>query len=231
MGLDRPSGYWDVDGATVKLLDLYCCAGGAARGYADAGFEIIGVDRDPQPNYPYEFIRGDALEVGAEMMGEVDAIHASPPCQAYSTQTQDKSRHERLIEPTRELLAASGLPYVIENVEGARLELIDPVRLCGSSFGLNVRRHRYFETNWPLVGKPCNHRWQTPRFRSLAIAQHRAGRLASVVGVHGHINYPGEFEIRQRAMGIDWMTNDELVEAIPPVFTRFIGRQLVRWMS
>lgn len=220
-----------MDRTAVKLLDLFCCAGGAAKGYADAGFEIIGVDRDPQPNYPYEFIQGDALEIGAILIFEVDAVHASPPCQAYSTQTQDKSRHERLIEPTRELLVASGLPYVIENVEGARKELVDPVRLCGSSFGLNVRRHRYFETNWPLKGKPCHHAWQTPRFRSLAIAQHRAGRKASVVGVHGHLNYPGEFEIRQKAMGIDWMTNDELVESIPPAYTRYIGRQLVRWMS
>lgn len=220
-----------MDRSAVKILDLFCGAGGAARGYADAGFEVIGVDVDPQPNYPFEFVQGDALEIGAILIFEVDAVHASPPCQAYSTQTQDKSRHDRLIEPTRELLAASGLPYVIENVEGARKELIDPVRLCGSSFGLNVRRHRYFETNWPLIGKSCNHKWQTPRFRSLAIAQHRAGKLASVVGVHGHLNYPGEFEIRQRAMGIDWMTNDELVESIPPAYTRFIGHQLMRWSS
>ena len=216
----------------MKLLDLFCGAGGAAQGYADAGFEVVGVDRDSQPNYPFEFIRDDAID-WLRWRGDVgfDAIHASPPCQAYSTQTADKSRHERLIEPIRDLLIVSGLPYVIENVEGAKKELIDPVRLCGSSFGLNVRRHRYFETNWPLEGKPCNHKWQTPRFRSLDNSMVKAGKLASVVGVHGHINYPGEFALRQKAMGIDWMTNDELVEAIPPAYTRFIGHQLRRWVE
>lgn len=206
------------------LLDLFCGAGGAAEGYARAGFEVHGVDIKPQPHYPFPFFHRDALMV--DVRG-YDAVHASPPCQGYSTQTADRSRHARLIEPIRERLEASGLPYVIENVEGARRHLIDPVRLCGSSFGLDVRRHRYFETNWPLEGKPCDHGWQTPRFRSLDMSMVRKGRLASVVGVHGHINYAGEFELRQRAMGIDWMTNEELVEAIPPAFTEHIGKQLL----
>ena len=211
----------------MRLLDLFCCAGGAAKGYADAGFEVVGVDVDPQPNYPYDFKQDDALAVLAwGDLSEFDAIHASPPCQGYSTQTADKSKHERLIDTVRDLLIATGLPYVIENVEGAAKELRDPVRLCGSSFGMDIRRHRYFETNWPLVAPPCNHAWQTPRFRSLDIKSVRAGRLASVVGVHGHLNYSGEREIRQRAMGIDWMTDHELAESIPPKYTRFIGDQL-----
>ena len=219
------------------LLDLFCGAGGASVGYARAGFRVVGVDLHPQPRYPFEFFQADALTIlkrlsnGERVSGyglhDFAAIHASPPCQGYSTQTADQSKHERLIEPVRALLSWTGLPYVIENVEGARKHLVNPVRLCGSMFGLDLRRHRYFEANWPLAGPPCNHSWQTPRFRSLDMSMVRAGRLASVVGVHGHINYSGEFELRQKAMGIDWMTNEELVEAIPPAYTEHIGRQLL----
>ena len=210
-----------------RILDLFCGAGGAARGYADAGFEVVGVDNRPQPNYPFEFHLFDALEFDS---GCFHAIHASPPCQGYSPQTADQSRHSRLIERTRHRLEGFGVPYVVEIVEGARRHLRNPIRLCGSSFGLDLRRHRYFEANWPLVGKPCEHSWQTPRFQSLDRSMVVAGRLASVVGVHGHINYPGEFEYRKRAMGIDWMKNDELVESIPPAYTRFIGEQLIQYL-
>lgn len=209
------------------LLDLYCGGGGAAKGYQDAGWYVIGIDNQPQPSYcGDEFYLGDALTLGYVLAARADAVHASPPCQGYSTQTADKSRHPRLIEPTRDLLEATGLPYVIENVEGARKHLRNPVRLCGSSFGLDLRRHRYFETNWPLQGKPCDHSWQTPRFQSLDRSMVISGRLATVVGVHGNINYAGEFEHRCRAMGIDWLPNAELVEAIPPAYTRHIGAQL-----
>lgn len=211
-----------------RLLDLFCGAGGAAMGYHRAGFEVIGVDIAPQDNYPFEFLMTSASSHAVELLlGWADAVHASPPCQGYSTQTADQSRHHRLIAEVRQLLIRSGLPYVIENVEGARRHMINPVRLCGSSFGLDVRRHRYFETNWELAAPPCAHTWQTPRFRSLDMSMVRKGRLASVVGVHGHINYPGEFELRCKAMGIDWMTNAELVEAIPPAYTRHIGRSLL----
>lgn len=218
------------------ILDGFCKAGGAARGYADAGFRVIGVDVEPQPNYPYEFVQADLLVFLERLLaggtwewlglGVFDAVHASPPCQGYSTQTADRTKHPRLIEPVRELLRATGLPYVIENVEGARRELIDPVRLCGSSFGLDLRRHRYFESNVEFDVPPCDHAWQTPRFQSLDRSMVVAGRLASVVGVHGHINYIGEFELRCKAMGIDWMTNAELVEAIPPAYTHHLGTQL-----
>lgn len=216
----------------LRLLDLFCGAGGASEGYRRAGFEVAGIDIAEQPNYPFDFWQRNALDYLDELLstGEpasyFDAIHASPPCQGYSTQTADRSRHERLIVPVRERLEATGLPYVIENVEGAARELRSPVRLCGSSFGMDIRRHRYFEANWPLVGPPCNHGWQLPRFRSLDISAHRSGRLASVIGVHGHINYSGEAELRRRAMGIDWMTDAELVESIPPTFTTWIGNQL-----
>lgn len=215
----------------MKILDLFCGAGGAAMGYHRAGFDVVGVDLHAQPNYPFEFWECGALEFlsATAIMDHYgfDAIHASPPCQGYSTQTADKSKHERMIDTVRQALIETGLPYVIENVEGARRDLIDPVRLCGSSFGLDLRRHRYFEANWDLVGKPCDHAWQTPRFRSLDMKMVRAGRLASVVGVHGHLNYAGERELRQRAMGIDWMTDHELAEAIPPAYTEWIGTQLL----
>jgi DNA (cytosine-5)-methyltransferase 1 len=197
-------------------------------GYHRAGFDVIGVDINPQPNYPFEFHQADAM---SWPLDGHDAIHASPPCQGYSTQTADRGKHARLIKPTRVLLEQAGLPYIIENVEGARKELRDPTRLCGSSFGLDLRRHRYFETIFRLSAPPCDHGWQIPRFRSLDMSMVRKGRLASVIGVHGHINYPGEFELRQKAMGIDWMTNDELVEAIPPAYTEWIGLRLLEYLS
>lgn len=205
-----------------RLVDLFCKAGGAAKGYHRAGFEVVGVGKDPQPNYPFEFHQADVLEFPLD---NFDVVHASPPCQRYSTQTADPGRHPDLIGPTRDRLA--GRAYVIENVEGARRELVDPIRLCGSAFGLDLRRHRYFESSLNLEGKPCDHAWQTRRFQSLDRRMVVAGRVATVVGVHGHLNYSGEFELRCRAMGIDWMTNEELVEAIPPAYTEWIGRQLL----
>jgi DNA (cytosine-5)-methyltransferase 1 len=172
-----------------------------------------------------------------EEMPEIVAIHASPPCHDYSTSTgtDRKARGAKgtahLLPATREALIGTGLPYVIENVEGARKHMVDPVRLCGSSFGMDIRRHRYFETNWPLTAPPCDHGWQTPRFRSLYWKNRQAGTLASVVGVHGHLQYPGEFETRCKAMEIDWMTNDELNQAVPPRFTRLIGEQLIDYLE
>jgi DNA (cytosine-5)-methyltransferase 1 len=209
-----------------RLLDLFCGAGGAAMGYYRAGFDVVGVDIEPQPKYPFEFHREDALMVGPNF-GRFDAIHASPPCQHASTVTpiDARQRHARLIEPTRQLLEATGLPYVIENVVGSALR--SPVRLCGSSFGMDLRRHRLFESNVPLAVPPCDHGWQRPRFRSLDGRMVARGQLASVVGVHGNINYSGEFELRCKAMGIDWMTNAELTQAIPPAFTEHIGSYLL----
>jgi DNA (cytosine-5)-methyltransferase 1 len=127
-----------------------------------------------------------------------------------------------LVEDTRRLLRATGLPYVIENVLSAPLE--NAVMLCGSSFGLDVRRHRLFESNVPILSLPCAHHWQTPRFRSLDT---RRSGLASVVGVHGHLNYSGERALREAAMNIDWMTPEELAQAIPPAMTEHIGSFLL----
>lgn len=232
-----------------RLLDLFCGAGGAAMGYHRAGFDVVGVDIKPQPNYPFEFIQADALNylrncIASGLYGRWHAIHASPPCQAHTTigkqirkLNKTQNEHPDLIGPTRELLVATGLPYVIENVVGA--PLINPVQLCGSWFGLDVRRHRLFETNWWLWGTPCSHHWQRPRFRSLDKRRHmmsvvpvygtgtHVAGMASVVGVHGNLNYAGERELRERAMGIDWMTPYELTQAIPPAYTELIGAQLL----
>jgi DNA (cytosine-5)-methyltransferase 1 len=208
-----------------RLLDLFCGAGGCSVGYNRAGFDVVGVDIQPQPNYPYEFHQADALTFP---LSGFDAIHASPPCQAYSTVSGralkgKPRRYPDLIAPVRDRLAATGAPYVIENVVGAPLR--DAAQLCGSAFGLDLHRHRRFESNAAILSTPCSHHWQEPRYRSLD--SRRAGKLATVVGVHGHLNYSGELELRERAMGIDWMTHGELVEAIPPAYTEHIGGYLL----
>lgn len=201
-------------------------------GYHRAGFDVIGVDAEPQPHYPFEFHQTDAIDFLAGFWGAkaFNVIHASPPCQHHTTVSGVAKKHQGklypdLIPATRAALIATGLPYVIENVETA--PLLDPARLCGSSFGLDVRRHRLFETNWGLKSVACDHSRQTPRFRSLDSRIVAKGRLASVVGVHGNIQYAGEFELRCKAMGIDWMPNAQLTQAIPPAYTEHIGRQLL----
>lgn len=200
------------------LLDLFCGASGAAVGYARAGFRVIGVDHRPQPHYPFDLVCGDALEVLAKgYWSGFDIIHASPPCQGYMT---GGTHHDapRLIEPLRPLLEATELPYVIENVPGAPLRR-DYV-MCGSQFGLPLRRHRIFETNMPKpkVKRLCDHR-------------------GPVVGVYGHPHgergawptmLPSTLESWQHAMGINWMTAQEMTQAIPPAYTELIGAQILR---
>lgn len=211
-----------------KLLDLFCGAGGASMGYYRAGFEVEGVDIKPQPHYPFKFYQADALEFPLE---GYDAYHASPPCQHASKIARmnrllrpGKYHHPDLIQQTRARLKSTGMPYVIENVEGAVLD--NPAVLCGSWFGYDLRRHRLFESNIPLFSTPCCHYWQKARFRSLD--HNRKGRLARVIGVHGHLNFPREQELREQAMAIDWMTPAELVEAIPPAYTEYIGKYLMQ---
>jgi DNA (cytosine-5)-methyltransferase 1 len=207
----------------VKLLDLFCCAGGAAMGYYRAGFtEIVGVDIKPQPRYPFKFVQGDALEYLAKHGQEFDLIHASPPCQAYSTtKSLHKKTHPELIEPTRELLKATGKPYVIENVEGA--PLVNPLMLCGTMFpGLRVYRHRLFECNPPIWFPPiaCNHSFSMPAPKG---EYHTLEKYEFITCV-GH-NF--QAEAGRIAMQIDWMTRDELAQAIPPAYTKWIGKQMI----
>jgi len=219
----------------MKLLDLMCGAGGCTRGYQEAGFHVVGVDLEPQPNYcGDEFHQADALGVLRDLARfkrwmtldgtELIAIHASPPCQndtAYNRRPGHVREVPRLVGPTRELLRQTGLPYVIENVPGAPLE--NPIQFCGSSFGLDVRRHRLFETNFPLLAPPCNHASQKPG-RFPGATNRPNGRATVEVGV-----WRIPLEVQQKAMGIDWMTLPELSQAIPPAYTRFIGEHLATY--
>lgn len=201
---------------TPRILDLFCGAGGCGMGYHRAGFDVVGVDIEPQPNYPFQFHLGDALEFVKAHGHEFDAIHASPPCQAYSeTQKLQGNDHPELIEPTREALQALGLPWVIENVPGS--PLINPVELCGGMFGLRTYRHRLFETSFPVTAPnhPAHKARQTKMGR-----KPKDGEFIHVVGNFSGVKYARE------AMGIDWMNRDEMAQAIPPAYTTFIGWQL-----
>lgn len=205
----------------MKALDLFCCAGGASRGLVDAGFEVVGVDIEPQPDYPFTFVQADALTF--DLMG-FDFVWASPPCQAFTAYKRRKEHvapRPNLIPAVREKLKASGLPYIIENVEGARAELVNPVRLCGSMFGLDVRRHRLFETSFPQTRLECQHHLQTPRF---APATNRKNLRRTVeVGV-----WRIPLDVQQRAMGIDWMPLEKLSQAIPPAYSEFLANE---WLT
>jgi DNA (cytosine-5)-methyltransferase 1 len=227
----------------LRILDLFCKAGGAGMGYYMAGFDVTGVDIEPQPHYPFAFVQGDAIEYVKNHGHEFDVIHASPPCQFHSvTKFSTKTTHHLdLIPPTREALIATGKPYVIENVEGATKEMIDPARYCGSHFGLRVQRHRMFETNWGLEGVPCSHAWQLkePRPYVVRMGKSRGGsRSAGTVPVFGHsqLLFDGKTSIRletieaRKAMGISWMTKPELNQAIPPAYTHLIGFHLLNTM-
>jgi DNA (cytosine-5)-methyltransferase 1 len=209
-----------------RLLDCCCGAGGVARGYYNAGFDVVGIDMRPQPRYPFPFIRGDVLELLPWVRG-FDVIHVSPPCQAWTDlQKQSKLEYPDLIEPVRGILRELGVPYVIENVEGAPLE--SPVRLCGASVefpDLRVIRHRLFESNVPLRGVPCPSRHPLVFTHDKRKAHHGAlEQDSSYVQVTGGGNCT--VANKRSAMGIDWMTGRELNEAIPPAYTRWIGTQL-----
>jgi DNA (cytosine-5)-methyltransferase 1 len=203
-----------------RLIDLFCNAGGAAVGYHRAGFEVVGVDIAPQPRYPFEFHQADALTFPLDGF---DAAHASPPCQAYSAGIRMRagyeSRFPRLIEPIRERFEAWSRPWVIENVPGAPLR--NWAQVCGESFGLRVRRHRWFEAPFLLLSTPCRHH-------------------GDIVGVYG--DHPERSQVHRgrglwrassveeakAAMGLPWCeTWLEVKEAVPPAYTEFIGEQLM----
>lgn len=207
------------------LLDLFCGAGGAAMGYSQAGFDVVGVDIAPQPRYPFAFIQADVTKLSLAFVRMFHAVHASPPCQAY-TQLQDRwygvhrAKHPDLIVPTRKMLRRAGLPYVIENVPFA--PLLNPITLCGTMFrlgakGAQLRRHRMFECPWWFASGPlpCRHTGLAVHVNgSTGGRSLRDGLTLSNVAT------------RRNAMGISWMTNKELVEAIPPAFTKYVGEQL-----
>lgn len=205
-----------------KLLDLFCGAGGAAMGYYRAGFEVVGVDIKPQKHYPFHFILDDALTFldEADLSG-FTAIHASPPCQAYSSSTRalrnSGKLYPNLVDPTRYRLLNSRKLYVIENVPGAPIRA--DYRLCGCQVGLNLRRERWFETSWEGFGWSASHVHSGP---VVSVVGH-----ASPSSVRKALGYNPSLRDWQKAMGIDWMNRDELSQAIPPAYTEYIGKQLL----
>ena len=223
----------DMPGTSPRLLDLFCGAGGAGMGYHLAGFDVVGVDIEPQPDYPFEFHQVDAMTVLSswDVGGTFDAIHASPPCQGETSLRvlwQDRE-YERLLVPVLEALAPLSTPWIVENVDNAEAPThLYKVRLCGSSFGLRVRRHRWFWSNVGLLVPPCNHKAQ-------------AGQLVGVYGASDGAHpdgfkHPGRkrgprqvttAEARE-VMGMPWATKRKgLTNAIPPAYTEYLGRQLL----
>lgn len=219
----------------MRILDLYCGAGGAAMGYHQEfpEAEIIGVDINPQPNYPFKFLQADALSV--ELSG-FDFIHASPPCQAHTTMSAPyrgkgglTDKREDFIFDTRVRLYLSGTPYAIENVTGANKKMIDPIMLTGGMFGLKVHRPRPFECSFPVV-RPKWH--QTDREGLVAVyGQNPGGRVLWKRKDGTKLMVASTLEEAQAAMGIDWMTWLELIEAVPPAYTRYIAKYLRAYLE
>ncbi|AJF66312.1 DNA cytosine methyltransferase [Streptomyces vietnamensis] len=219
------------DGRRPLLLDLFCCAGGAGTGYHRAGFDVVGVDIAPRPNYPFTFARADALEYLAALIasGEIERyafVHTSPPCQAGCALTVGTNRskgwggtHVDLVPPTRELLEASGLPYVIEQPNG-KAEIRKDVWLCGEMFSLGVLRHRNFELGRWSTAQPAH-----PKHRGY-VRGHRHGvyRDGPYVAPYGNGGGKATVPEMQAAMGITWTdVREELTEAIPPAFSQWLG--------
>lgn len=211
------------EGARPLLLDLFCGAGGAAMGYYRAGFDVLGVDIEPQSRYPFQFVQGDALAIGAELLasGRFSAAHGSPVCKLFSAATPAwaRSRHPNQIPPTRALFESAGLPWVIENVPGAPVRA--DFKICGCVVGLHeLERERWFETNWYReldLRPPCYH-----ATNPITVAGH--GEPSGPRARRGESAKKADWE---RVMGIDWMNRDELAQAIPPAYTEHIGRELV----
>jgi len=201
-----------------KLLDLFCGAGGAAMGYHQAGFDnILGVDINPQPRYPFKFVQADAIEFAIANIYDFDYVHASPPCQHYTRMLNhgltDRGNHPDLIRLVRNIVKIR--PYVIENVVGA--PLLVPTVLCGEMFGLRVTRHRLFESNM-FIAQPRH----IPHRKEGGIRKQNDGGY--YYRVYGHETGKASWG---KAMGIDWMKSWELAQAIPPAFTKYIGKEIL----
>lgn len=213
-----------------RLLDLFCGAGGAAVGYHRAGFEVVGVDIAPQPDYPFRFIEADAVQVLRAFGSTFDAIHASPPCQASSALTKGTNRGRRypqLIPVVQATLARlHGIPSVLENVQGSYIRR--DLTLCGEMFGLDVIRHRYFELGGFTATAPP-HKPHRGRVRGWRHGTYYDGPYVAVYGEGGGKGSVAEW---QAAMGIDWTSDRKsIAEAIPPHFTEYIGHQLIDHLS
>lgn len=195
-------------------------------GYSRAGFQMTGVDIVRQPHYPFDFVQEDALEYLAKHGHEYDFIHASPPCQGYSklTPMSHKANHPNLIAPVRKLLQETKKPYIIENVEGARKLLINPLMLCGSMFGLNLWRHRYFETSFPLWFAPsfCDHSNEPVLLSGSSKRKDKNGNI---------VRRENSAQEKRDASGCYWMTIAEMDESVPPVFAEWLGVQVIKYLD
>ena len=217
----------------MRALDLFCCAGGASMGLHRAGFQVVGVDIRPQPRYPFEFHQADALTYPLEGF---DLIWASPPCQGYTAMRYSPGTIGApfLIDAIRERLQAIGGFWVIENVEGARWAMRNPVLLCGSMFGLEaqgcrLQRHRLFESSFPVPERPCRHDLRP----IIGVYGGHARRRAASAGGRGtrDVWEGGHKAAAAEAMGITHMTLAELSEAIPPVYAEYIGLYARSWIN
>ncbi len=209
----------------LKLLDLFCGAGGASMGYHRAGFDVTGVDISPQPRYPFTFHQADALEYLKSNYKKFDVIHASPPCQRYSNITKisgSQNTHPDLLQPTIDALHATCKPFIVENVPGAPMK--NYLMLCGTMFGLKVFRHRHFVTKPSILLSPrsCNHYGRSCNGGKNGDQRHPNGEFITVTGSVSPIAKA------KLAMGIDWMNRAELVESIPPAYTEWIGKELIK---
>ena len=204
----------------MKILDLFCCGGGAGFGYELAGFDVTGVDIEPQPKHRGKFVLSDALEYVRNHFQEYDAVHASPPCQAWTKAAQQwrlkGKEYPDLIEATREELVKTGLPYVIENVPGSPLK--NPFVLCGSMFGMKTYRHRLFETNF-LINVPVH-----PVHTAKSAKMGRKPKEGEFLQYVGHFS---GVPMAREITGLHWLGQYELAQSVPPQYTRFIGQQLI----
>ena len=201
------------------LLDLFCCEGGAAMGYHRAGFDVIGVDIEPRPKYPFPFVQADALNPPFDL-SSFDAIHASPPCQAFSAMTPAGNSHPDLIEPVRAMLQASGLPYVIENVPGAPIDAT--LVLCGTMFGKDYQRHRLFESNVLMLnGMACDHSRDCWGVYGLG------GEFTGERPGGGSRGKKAGTERARDLFGMPWASRNGVSQCIPPAYTEFIGQQML----
>jgi DNA (cytosine-5)-methyltransferase 1 len=223
--MTQPAIFRRVPGRRPRLLDLFCCQGGGGKGYDDAGFDVTGVDKDPQPRYPFRFVQGDAIAFVLEHGAEFDFIHASPPCQHDSEcQRIQGNAHPDLIAPTRAALEATGRPWVMENVRGAVPKLRGPVMLCGPMFGVQTYRHRYFETGGGFT-------LEQPHHPVHLVPQAKMGRPVPP-GHYGQFvgNFSG-VDLARRVMDVPWMNRDGIRECIPPAYTHLIGRHALTHLA
>lgn len=212
-----------------RLLDLFCGAGGCSAGYARAGYEVVGVNPLPQPHYPFKFHQADAL---ISPLDGFDVIHASPICKSYTyCNLSPKDRYPRLIGDVRERLQATGKPYIIENVMGAKHDLRASLLLCGSMFGLPIQRHRLFEIGgtdlFICPPMPCNHKIATISVCGHSIWDSSLDGTRRKDGRRRPDSVSAD--IGRQAMDIPWMNKAELAQAIPPAYTHWIGCQLLQY--